>query len=71
MNTQLRLVGRIAAVLAFAFCFFGGAWILRACWMDRNGGGGDAFYFGVAWYFMGKAFVLLRQVCVTAFRPPR
>jgi hypothetical protein len=53
MKTNLRILGRIGAVLAFLFCLLGGLWILRDCWLGHKD---DALAMGIGLYFVGKAF---------------
>jgi hypothetical protein len=46
----MKILSRVAAVLAFLFCFSGGAWFL--C----HAKGDDALPIGLGLYFVGKAF---------------
>ncbi len=47
----MKIVARIAAVLASAFCLLGGVWILRMGFAKE-----DALGTGIGFYFVGKAF---------------
>jgi hypothetical protein len=52
-NTTMKTVGRIGAVLAFAFCLLGGLWILsRANFTSKD----DILATAIGFYFVGKAF---------------
>jgi hypothetical protein len=54
MNTNLKIIGRLGAVLAFLFCLLGGVWILKAVIgaSDKD----NAIWIGMGLYFVGKAF---------------
>jgi hypothetical protein len=50
----MKTMARIAAVLAFLFCFAGGVWILLKAGFSRSND--DAVWTGIGLYFVGKAF---------------
>jgi hypothetical protein len=47
----MKILSRVAAVLAFLFCFSGGAWFL-----SHGGGSDNVLPIGLGLYFIGKAF---------------
>ena len=51
MNTRMRRLGIVSAVLAFLFCLAGGVWILINVGFDSD----DALGTGIGLYFVGKA----------------
>jgi hypothetical protein len=63
MNTALRTLARVAAVLAFAFCLFGGLWILAKVDAASTE---DAVWIGIGLYFVGKAFFVGPMLLVAA-----
>jgi hypothetical protein len=50
----MKTLARIGAVLAFAFCFLGGMWILTKTGLSRSSD--DIVWTGLGMYFVGKAF---------------
>lgn len=49
----MKILARIAAVLAFAFCLLGGLWILsRTDFASKD----DILATAIGFYFVGKAF---------------
>ena len=57
----MKLLARVAAVLAFLFCLGGGAWILA-----HASGNDDAVWIGIGLYFIGKAFFVGPMLLVAA-----
>ena len=64
MNTKLKVLGRVAAALAFLFCAAGGIWILKT--VGPNPSGGDAVWIGIGLYFIGKAFFVGPMLLIAA-----
>ena len=56
MKTNLRVIGRLGAIMAFLFCLLAGLWILSTAGLSRNKG--DAVFSAFGLYFIGKAFFL-------------
>ena len=54
MAKRIKIIGRVAAALAFVFCLAGGLWILTSVGFEH--GDGDAVWTGLGLYFVGKAF---------------
>ncbi len=50
----MKSMARIAAILAFAFCFTGGAWILAGTGFSASKD--NTVWLGLGFYFIGKAF---------------
>jgi hypothetical protein len=50
----MKSMARIAAILAFIFCFLGGAWILARTGLSASND--NAVWMGMGFYFIGKAF---------------
>lgn len=59
----MKTLARIAASLAFGFCFVGGLWILTKTGLDRDD---DAVWTGLGLYFVGKAFFVGPMLWLTA-----
>lgn len=59
----MKTLARIAALLAFGFCFVGGLWILTKTGLDRDD---DAVWTGLGLYFVGKAFFVGPMLWLTA-----
>jgi hypothetical protein len=59
----MKTLARVAAVLAFLFCLFGGLWILFNVGFKSKD---DAVWTGLGLYFIGKAFFVGPMLLVGA-----
>ena len=63
MNTKLKILTRVAAVLSFSLCLAGGLWILNQVgFQEKN----DSIWTGLGLYFVGKAFFVGPMLLVAA-----
>lgn len=59
----MKIIARIAAVLASFFCLLGGLWILRSAdFSSKN----DALGTAIGFYFVGKAFFVGPMLWIAA-----
>ena len=63
MNTKLKTLARVGALLSFLFCLLGGLWILKTAGFKSNS---DAVWTGIGLYFIGKAFFVGPMLLVAA-----
>ena len=62
MNTRLKTLARVAAVAAFLLCLIGGLWILFHVGFKSKD---DAVWTGLGSYFVGEAFFVGPQCCLS------
>lgn len=66
MNENIRKLAICSAILAFAFCFGAGVWILSK---TKFGHENDAVSTGIGLYFIGKAFFVGPMLLLAARQP--